>query len=430
MLRSPVARIVLPLLAVILTSAVASAYLAMRQPTVPGGRFAGQGQPLAPGPFGKSTVPADLPYREPRVVLREHSDYGLNLSVGADGGIYTLIGRMVSAYDGAGQLRWQFDTGHPDASAYGVAGDGTVYVNCNGGHVWALDGEGTLLWEQELLTKEQRAVKGGEHVPGVLVPGLSAPLVTPDGEARFVVGQAVVGFTRDGGRRFVCDMGDPTLAQRARELANPHWAKSNAPALMDNLTVGFQAGYDNTTYVATVEQDRPPDDGLRAVAPDGSLRWKKPLRGRCFVDRGHDLILDDHMDGLSAHDKHWNKLWEAPIDANLIEFDAAGNIYCHTQAGDVIALSPAGIELWRIRLSASELCAAGSGPLYALEQGGERVVAIDKGSGKLLWYSAPSDADRARLDNGYGFGLYFLAVGTEGTAYFSGTGSWLFAADP
>jgi len=71
----------------------------------------------------------------------------------------------VHALDGAGTLKWSYDTGDMVRRSPPVVGaDGTIYLGTNGKRLYALNPDGTLKWRCNL--------------PGIV---RSSPAIGPDG---------------------------------------------------------------------------------------------------------------------------------------------------------------------------------------------------------------------------------------------------------
>src|SRR4029079_697772 len=101
--------------------------------------------------------------------------------------------------------------------------------------------------------------------------------------------------------------------------------------LLSNPVCGGQVAYDGTAFVATDEEGRPADDGLRIIGVDGRLRKQAPLVGRAHVDPHNSLIIDEQFPGKwVAYDYDWNKLWELPVNSRSIDFDDYGTAFAAT----------------------------------------------------------------------------------------------------
>jgi outer membrane protein assembly factor BamB len=395
------------------------------------------------------TAPASTNHKVPRLVSKLNDDYELDRRLGSDGTIYTMQHyEWLTAQAPDGTQKWRTKLLKIDAHAEGgdpitdfvVAPQGWIYAVSKSGLLYGIDSGGKISWQQQIYNARELAILSGKVEDSAHYPSHSPLLAGPTGDCYVLLRHHVACFGDDGKRKYDCELR----------------AADETVEFMSNLMVGFQVGYDSTVYVAAEEDGRPPYEGLRAVSREGKLLWKKPLAGRCSVSHYTDLIIDaagGMGDGrLTAYDHNWHKLWEAELSPRVIDFDTAGNTYAITWDGHVVALGPGGQELWRSPTTATiEMSAKGNGPVYTLDGVKGIVTAIDRTTGKVLWDTTPSateqaaavDAQAAEGSHGGYFtdggasdereipySLVYLFVAQQGTAYFSGTANWLFAAGP
>ena len=371
--------------------------------------------------------------RPARIVSKLGSEYELERSLPANGTcIYTLLDhRYLVAMHPDGTEIWRYDTADNDCHACCVTDTGEPYIACHGGWLYSLETSGKLRWKRNVFSAAELAYKQGNG-SSEDAPSISAPLCDAHGNVFMLLRRRVVCYTPEGKLKYTCDLGDPPGVD-----------------FMENTVVGFQVARKGTVFVATDEASRPEGDGLRIIAPDGKLRTKAPLVGRCHADPDKEVVIDEHQPGTwTAYDYSWRKLWELEVDSQFVDFDGQGTIYALTQQGAVVAVSEAtGKLVWSTWLRGDELLAGGDHPLYVLQRADSKVVALDPSTGKPLWQTGPGDEERAGAlkaqEEQYGlnyaeitdpqlrpaFFLTYVYADSNGDVYFEGTGQWLFAAD-
>jgi outer membrane protein assembly factor BamB len=109
------------------------------------------------------------------------NSYFSSPAVGADGTVYAgNDDGFLYAFDGqTGEVKWKFDTGvdgverAPIFSSPAVGGDGTIYFGCDNGLILAVNPNGTLKSEYQVVDTE---------IPGAEAPEVeSSPAIGPDG---------------------------------------------------------------------------------------------------------------------------------------------------------------------------------------------------------------------------------------------------------
>ncbi len=172
------------------------------------------------------------------------------LSVGPDGTVYTgdRTG-VLYAIDGEGQLRWTHQTKAMIAGAPAIGSEGKVFFGSVDGTIVALGADGSELWSF--------AVPGPGKVGGAVV---ASPTLGRDGNVYvggLYDGKLYALASGDGRVEWTCDFDGGT--------ANQHSAMANAPAV----------GADGTIYATLIN-----DPKLYAIDPDdGSIVWTTNLAG-------------------------------------------------------------------------------------------------------------------------------------------------------
>ncbi|NLH15262.1 MAG: PQQ-binding-like beta-propeller repeat protein [Phycisphaerae bacterium] len=182
-----------------------------------------------------------------------------NLSIGPDGTVYVGDGSgVLHAVDSAGQLRWKHQTSGMIGGAPAVTGDGKVIFGSVDGTVVALAADGSELWTF--------AVPGPGTVGGA---ALASPTIGRDGNiyvGGLYDGKLYALASEDGQVVWTCDFGGGT--------ANPHLSIANAPAVAT----------DGTIYATLIN-----DAKLYAIDPDdGSIVWTANLAGTAGGSFGAD----------------------------------------------------------------------------------------------------------------------------------------------
>ena len=210
--------------------------------------------------------------------------YGMVYVAGRDGWLYAI--------DEYGDLRWTQATNAPVYSTPVVGYSGRIYVCSEDGTVYAIDGDGSVLWTFE--------TKGPAKLKGAI---LATPVIERNG-AVYVAGfydpNLYALDANNGSTKWVrqfASAGDPNNAKRSRLFAAPAVGPDGAiyqvlisdPNLYaidpctgnflwttslrldpDTNSSGWSSpviGPDGTIYVSF------DDPYLRAVRPDGSIKW-------------------------------------------------------------------------------------------------------------------------------------------------------------
>lgn len=301
-------------------------------------------------------------------------------SIGPDGGLY--VGSQdgtLSAIDADGNRRWTYLTAGAVCSSPAVVANGDVFVGSGDGTLHALAGDGTELWQ--FATKGPGALPTGAvfaspslgadgtvYIAGLYDPNLYA-LDPADGSVKWVCNFALYpADTWDpdshlaGGWPFASPVvaADGTIYQtllydRHLYAIDPNdglilWATD----LLDPASGWFDAndlerygdtdgwsepalGPDGTLYVSL------DDPYLRAVDPDGAIKWATPL---------------------------------GEIGAFTLTVDRDGLIYAAGDDGHVYIVDPTGLEVARFE--------AGGWPVYPVIAGEDMLVVADSKDYSML----------------------------------------------
>jgi outer membrane protein assembly factor BamB len=202
--------------------------------------------------------------------------YGMVYAAGQDGWLYAI--------DEYGDLRWTQTTNAPVYSTPVVGYSGRIYVCSEDGTVYAIDGDGSVLWTFE--------TKGPAKLKGAI---LATPVIERNGAvyvAGFYDANLYALDANSGSTKWVCKFAsadDPNNTKGVRPFAAPaigsdgtiYQTLINDPNLyaIDPCTgniiwsVPSSSGWsspvvgpDDTIYVSF-------DDYLRAVEPNGTIKW-------------------------------------------------------------------------------------------------------------------------------------------------------------
>ena len=216
-------------------------------------------------------------------------------------------------------------------------------------------------------------------------------------------------------RRFLPLLAAVTLAGPAATAAD--WIHWRGP-----LQTGFSAETNLPDYFEVTEEGK------------NNLLWKKPfggrsaplvMAGRVFTIGGYDMSKPTEGERILAFDANTGaKLWEKRFNvfhadivssrlgwATLTADPAAGTIFAHTSGGFLYALDKDGKELWVRQLTEEFGRVTGYGgrivsPIFDSglvivgmvngswgdqARGNGRFVAFDAKSGKVVWWSSPTD---------------------------------------
>lgn len=256
-------------------------------------------------------------------------------SIGADGTLYFGAEHDVVAH-GKDGTRWRTKTnGEVDTSTL-VDIDGTVYSGSFDDSFYAFAPDGGVRWKVGL---------GGDV--------WAAAALGPDGDIYVGAKDKLVALQRDGGRSWsfttegdiqsspvVADDGTiyiGTVDSRLHALSPDGGAKW---VFETNAGFGWQQlpalGSDGTVYT-------PSGDHLVAVAPDGGMRWERPLgtplRTSVVVDADGDLYVGG--DGkMFAYAPDGTELWSVDIGANPSGFAIGrdGTIFVACNGNTLLAL--------------------------------------------------------------------------------------------
>lgn len=208
----------------------------------------------------------------------------------------------------APDLKWRYNTGSPNLSPPALAHDGTAYFGCNDFYVYAIDAAGTLKWRYRTTS----AV-------------VTAPAVAADGTVYVGSGGNLTAINPDGSHK---------------------WSYNIA---LVRVTSSPAVGADGAIYVGTS------DYALRAVNPNGTLRWRREFDGDV---NSSPAIAADGTVYVGSGDTYIHAVnpsgtvkWSYPTGSAVSSspaVDADGTVYVGSNDGYLYALAPEGILRWRI----------------------------------------------------------------------------------
>lgn len=283
-------------------------------------------------------------------------------ALGYDGTLYftDLAGRLL-ALTPQGVLKWQLPVGWSVASP-AVGPDGTVYTD-GGNALHAVSPDGQRLWRWpfnggHVHTAPAVGADGTIYI-GVINPGTQLYAINPDGTEK---------WRFEAGARIY-----------------------PAPVVAADGTVHFGTLDDIAQFFA--------------VRPDGTLSWQR--NARAGWDYGEPILTWNGQvffsaDRIYAFDRHGGTRWEFRAPGHFTSSGAIGpegQLVQADNAGNMVAVSPAGMLLWRTNLGAAVQLGAGVavsdwGTAYVFAED-LRLHAISAG-GEVLWRFATGG--RIRLD--------------------------------
>lgn len=196
------------------------------------------------------------------------------------------------------------------------------------------------------------------------------------------------------------------------ELAVTTWA----PSVGDR---DMLASPDGRTFYAQARAFR--GSTVQALSAAGAVLWERPTQATSPLRSvARDGTLYYETNGLHAVRPDGTELWTAPC-TGAVALGGDDTVYCADTAS-VRALSPAGVERWRVaRPNVERLVVAGRDRVYAIDRvfpGGTTVTALSP-AGAVLW-RRPTRPDY----------LLSVAADADGALYLSYGGWWTEAIAP
>ncbi len=297
-------------------------------------------------------------------------------------GVETQSGGRLVAFTKDGAFKWNVDRSEPIDASPAVGTDGTVYVGCGDGKLYAFDPDtGAIKW----------AYSTGSFIT-------SSPAIGADGTIYFGAGDAKLhAVTPNGTRRWTFATGD--------------WIDSS-PAI----------GADGTLYFGSF------DTNLYAVAPDGSERWRFGTGGRVFsspaIGADGTIYIGSGDQSLYAIGRDGGRKWSYMANGDIQSsptLGADGTVYF---AADVTlyALRPEnGAERWKTRINST------SGSSAAVRADGTVIIGAD--DGMVRAFSGDTGAFRWTFDTKTGPGNLIESspiIAPDGSIYFGSFDGFLY----
>lgn len=204
--------------------------------------------------------------------------------------------------------------------------------------VWAYRTDGTPWWDEDL----QGFSNGGVtlDIDGNLYLGTDAgkfsghslASITPDGNVRwraldFSGVNASNAVISPSGIVYVLNNGDGTLYSFNRSTGTENWRSFSGSGRANSNSLAI--GESETAYFRT-------SDGVFAINPDGSLKWKKvlpdatPQKGNPILD-GNDNVYVAVGDQVFSYDPDGSERWNVDLaDVSYLLLDRDGNLYAVT----------------------------------------------------------------------------------------------------
>lgn len=326
---------------------------------------------------------------------------GFSLAIARDGMLYFgAIG--MAAYHPDGTLRTNWPVGFFRATPT-LAADGTIYAGSEEGTFYALNPDGTKVWEFA------PGVPFGSHSAAVARDGT---IYIADNNGKFYALKGTEPLAPGGWPKFRrnAQQTGNALVKTGDEL----WELPVGPG----ESIAPAIGVDGTIYVSSAEK-------LSAVKPDGRTLWELPLPGYSSPALGADQTIyvggrDGKLYAVAADGTNkWTFNVVSPIFATpAIAGD--GTIIFGTSDGRLYAVDQNGTEKWRfttgIDIQSSPALgadgviyfASADGHFYAINRDGTRKWDLSLGAGTI---SSP-------------------AIGPDGTIYIGSNEDQLQAIDP
>jgi outer membrane protein assembly factor BamB len=286
-----------------------------------------------------------------------------------------------------GTLKWDFFAGSKVDSSPAIGSDGTIYVGCENGNLYALNpADGSQKWAY---------LTGG-------VITTSSPAISADGTIYIGSHDAYLyAIYPDGSLKWKSQTGD---------------SEASSPAI----------GADGTIYLASR------DYNLYALNPaDGSLKWKFAT-GNAMADSpaiGSDgtIYIGSNDNNLYAVNPDGTKKWSFKTNNGMsmpsIDFD--GTIYVGSLNGRLYALNSSGTQLWEVDLWNPIEAVPAIGPTSIIYVG---TVAAHHSTAEAFYAIAPNGG----ISWGFKTGNVLAssaAIGFDGTIYLGSQETYFIALD-
>lgn len=268
---------------------------------------------------------------------------------------------------------WGFSQEAPAVPA--IDPNGNVIVASTNSELIKMGSDGTIFWKKS----------GPDHFPN----GVS-PAVLRDGTVRWLFGNGVQSYTAAGEFQYDSGMAGATMS-----VAN------NGETFMEAIKTYESNTYNSRSYLNAdgtlrwaqsargggtgrywpLGNDGKVYSGQKALSVvDGSQVWADPtpipVIGAAVGKNGR---VYGYGTQIRAFDKTTGAtLWTTPVGSIVkhIAIDAADRLYATTTTGEVVSLSPAGQELWRVKVADSFVTGPIIGPngtLLACGKKGTRI---------------------------------------------------------
>ncbi|MCB1219577.1 MAG: PQQ-binding-like beta-propeller repeat protein [Planctomycetales bacterium] len=270
-------------------------------------------------------------------------------AIAGDGTIYVGCddGSLYALDSATGAIKWSFTTGGSIQSSPAIAADGTIYFGSVDDFLYAVNPNGTLKWSLGLggVVTGSPVIAFDESIY-IASQGGNLYKIHPAGSVTWAydTGFGIVSSPSVGidGTVYVTNLGGFTVA--AKPDGSLKWQQDIGTELYSSPA----RGYDETIYVGS------DDNNLHALNPDGSEKWSYTTGG--FVDSpasigvfGGTVYFGSSDDKLYALNLDGSLKWEFPTAGGVLSGpvnDVSGNIYFGSLDGSFRAVDYAGNLLW------------------------------------------------------------------------------------
>lgn len=278
-----------------------------------------------------------------------------------------------------GRLRWSFKAGSMLACSPAVGPDGTTYVGCRDGKLYAVDAAGALRWTADT---------GG--------PVDAAPCVHPDGPVVFGSYDGVVRALDPGGsERWRLDVGAPVMTTPCVDVAGHLWFGADDGVLR---AVSVEGRVLARVTISDLVAASPICAGDAVLVAGEDLYGTDGTRVRGVAREPVVAAAAMGADG-SAYYGSWDGnvyavkdgavAWNTPVEGQVYASCAVGDgvVLAATRAGWVYALSTDGQQRWKRKLGDGVYGtpAIAAGGVCFVGCNDNRVYALSLDSGEIAW---------------------------------------------
>ena len=281
----------------------------------------------------------------------------------------------------SGTKKWSFQVGGMIKGAPAIGDDGTIYVGCSNGKLYAVNPDGTQKWIFESESTYQASI----------------PVIADDGTI-YASFEYLYALNKDGTKKWVF----------GKECKGGSEVLSNTPALGHNGTIYVSSAYGPNLY---------------ALNPNGSLEWSftvdQGIMTSPALSKNGTIYVGSSSGILYTFNPNGSLNWSFKVDDNMHTpaIGDNGTIYIGSSNDNLYALNPDGTKKWSFKTDDDVLYSpvvGNDGTIYVGAR--DRLYAISP-KGEKKWSYEP-----------YGH-INTPALGADGTI-FIGTATALHALNP